>query len=64
VILELVVAPNDTEVGLKVIEGMTSPAKFVDHRLSMLIGMGLALVRVPLPAHGLRPTLRRAQTVR
>src|SRR5439155_24392369 len=50
VVLKLVVAPDNTEIGLKLIEHAARAAKTIDHRLAMLVGMRLPFIRSPLPA--------------
>src|SRR3990172_3995898 len=64
VVLELIVAPDDAEIGLEFIEGAPRPAKPLDHFPAMGVGVGMALVRAPLPAHRLRPILDRTQPLR
>src|SRR4029077_6390011 len=64
VIFKLIVAPDDTEVGLKLIEGAARQAKTIDHRPTMLVGMGLTFIGSPLPAHSFRPVVERTQALR
>src|SRR5262245_64276252 len=63
VVLILVIAPDDAEIGLKFIQLPTRPPKAFDHFGAMGIRMRLALVGPPLPAHSLRPVIHRTQTL-
>src|SRR6266481_8932954 len=64
IILILVVAPDHAEIGLEFIQLPARPAKAFDHVAAMSVGMSLALVGSPLPAHRLRPIIHRTQTLR
>src|SRR5437763_3096295 len=61
IVLKLVVAPDNTEIGLKLIERAARAAKTIDHRLAMLVGMRLPFIRSPLPAPRLRPVINGTQ---
>ena len=52
IVFILVVAPDHTEIGLEFIQLPARPAKAFDHVAAMRVGMSLALVGSPLPAHG------------
>src|SRR4030095_5567388 len=54
IVLILIVAPDDAEIGLEFIQLPARPAKAFDHVAAMRIGMSLALIDSPLPAHRLR----------
>jgi hypothetical protein len=60
----LVVAPDDAEIGLEFIEHSARAPKALDHLKTMRVGMRLALVSSPLPAHRLRPIFHRTQAFR
>src|SRR4029077_1226840 len=64
IVLILVVAPDHAEIGLEFIQLPARPAKAFDHVVAMRVGMSLALVGSPLPAHRLRPIIHRTQTLR
>src|SRR6266508_969106 len=61
IVLKLVVAPDNAEIRLKLIESASRQSKAIDHRLPMLIGVRLTLVRSPLPSHWLGPVIDRSQ---
>src|SRR6266540_7104707 len=63
VVFKLVVAPDNAEIGLKLIERAAGHAKAVDHRLAMLVRVRLTVVRSPLSLHRLRPIVDRAQVL-
>src|SRR5262245_2604515 len=64
IVLKLVVAPDDAEIGLEFIKHSARPPKALDHLKTMRVGMRLALVSSPLPAHRLRPSVHRTQAFR
>ena len=63
-IFVLVVAKDDDEVRVEVVELLARPAHALDQLGAMLPGMRLALVVAPLPAHGLWPGRRTAVALR
>src|SRR5688500_17969459 len=63
IVLKLVVAPDNAEIRLKLIDSASRQSKAVDHRLPMLIGVRLTLIRSPLPSHWLGPIIDRSQTL-
>src|SRR5262245_52087877 len=63
IILILIVAPDDTEIGLEFIQLPARPAKAFDHIAAMRVGMSLALVGPPLMAHGLWPIVHGTQAL-
>ena len=64
IVLKLVVTPDNTEIGLELIERAARAAKAFDHFLSMQFGMRLPFIRSPLPAHRLRPVINGTQMFR
>src|SRR6266536_2724256 len=61
IVLILIVAPDDAEIGLEFIQLSARPAKAFDHVAAMRVGMSLTLVGSPLPAHRLRPIIHGTQ---
>src|SRR6266545_7974011 len=61
IVLKLVVAPDNAEIRLKLIESAAGHAKAVDHCLAMCVRVRLTVVRSPLSLHRLRPIVDRAQ---
>src|SRR5262249_30781489 len=63
-IFVLVIAKDDNEVRVEVVELLTRPPHALDQFIAMLPGVRLALVVAPLPAHGLWPGRRTAVALR
>src|SRR5579859_3990518 len=63
-VLVLVIAPDDDEVRLEVVEYLAGLADLVDDTRSMGLAHATALVRAPFLAQPLRPAIRGAQVLR